>query len=174
MGENTLVLENMMDIKMTVRMVGFLKRVRAQRILSPVLTHSCENSFNCWAFKFSWLYFLQYPLAWLFISCVETHFLATCQKKKKSSRSETSTWRISVLFGWLYDKVQELASQSTVSEANNSERKNKSKVSSWVYAYTALLTKGTPVCANLVIKSQAEDPPLPKKKRVPHTTHCCL
>lgn len=47
MGENTLFLENIMDMKMTVQMAGFLKCVRARRILSPVLAHSCENSFNC-------------------------------------------------------------------------------------------------------------------------------
>lgn len=78
-------------------------------------------------------------------------FLAVCQTKRKSSRSEPLTCGTSLFFGWFYDKVQVLISKTTASETNKSKRMNKSKVSPWVYVHGTLLNS-TPVCASLTIK----------------------
>lgn len=142
-------------------MAVFLKNVRAQWIMmnvsdlapqqSPLLCSltSVMTALIAGIVKLL-VIFITIPFRGLLISCSETHFLTICkttQKKNKNQkppRSESLIPRVWVLFGWLDEKAQSLASKTVVPEENKSEKKNKIKVSLLDHVYCALLRRNSP------------------------------
>lgn len=83
-------------------------------------------------------------------------------KNQRTPRSESLIPRVWVLFGWLDEKAQSLASETVVPEENKSEKKNKIKVSLLDHVYCALLRRNSPadwVQDSLLLKTMCPTQP---------------